>query len=241
MQIYKERFSDASNFETVIIGNYDEQQLRQFLCQYLAVLPATHKGEKTNWQNVPQIVDGQKVVKFSKKMATPLANVTHYYTADIPFSAQADLELDFLSRVLQIAYTDSVREEKGGTYGVRVGVSFDKDDHPTALLRIAYNADPQRYGELNPVVYDQLRLIAEQGPAASSMEKVKKYLVKQYDQLAITNDYWSYVIWHQLEDGVDFDVNYCKMVEAMTAENVQQMARRILDAKRLIEVTMLSE
>ena len=241
MQIYKERFSDASNFETVIIGNYDEQQLRQFLCQYLAVLPVTHKGEKTNWQNVPQIVDGQKVVKFSKKMATPLANVTHYYTADIPFSAQADLELDFLSRVLQIAYTDSVREEKGGTYGVRVGVSFDKDDHPTALLRIAYNADPQRYGELNPVVYDQLRLIAEQGPAASSMEKVKKYLVKQYDQLAITNDYWSYVIWHQLEDGVDFDVNYCKMVEAMTAENVQQMARRILDAKRLIEVTMLSE
>ncbi|MBQ9654687.1 MAG: insulinase family protein [Prevotella sp.] len=241
MQIYKERFSDASNFETVIIGNYDEQQLRQFLCQYLAVLPATHKGEKTNWQNVPQIVDGQKVVKFSKKMATPLANVTHYYTADIPFSAQADLELDFLSRVLQIAYTDSVREEKGGTYGVRVGVSFDKDDHPTALLRIAYNADPQRYGELNPVVYDQLRLIAEQGPAASSMEKVKKYLVKQYDQLAITNDYWSYIIWHQLEDGVDFDVNYCKMVEAMTAENVQQMARRILDAKRLIEVTMLSE
>ncbi|MBO6188202.1 MAG: insulinase family protein [Prevotella sp.] len=241
MQIYKERFSDASNFETVIIGNYDEQQLRQFLCQYLAVLPVTHKGEKTNWQNVPQIVDGQKVVKFSKKMATPLANVTHYYTADIPFSAQADLELDFLSRVLQIAYTDSVREEKGGTYGVRVGVSFDKDDHPTALLRIAYNADPQRYGELNPVVYDQLRLIAEQGPAASSMEKVKKYLVKQYDQLAITNDYWSYIIWHQLEDGVDFDVNYCKMVEAMTAENVQQMARRILDAKRLIEVTMLSE
>lgn len=190
---------------------------------------------------MPQIVGGQKVVKFSKQQATPLANVSIYYTADVPFSAQADLELDFLNRVLQIAYTDSVREEKGGTYGVRVGVNFDKDDHPTTMLRISYNADPQRYDELNPIVYDQLRLIAEQGPAASSMDKVKKYLVKQYDQAAITNDYWSYIIWHELEDGVDFDIDYKKMVDSMTAWQIQRMAQFLLQTNRCIEVTMLSE
>ena len=241
LEIYRERFSDASNFKAVVIGNFDEQELRNFCKQYLATLPATHKGEKTNWDNVPQIVGGQKVVKFSKQQATPLANVSIYYTADVPFSAQADLELDFLNRVLQIAYTDSVREEKGGTYGVRVGVNFDKDDHPTTMLRISYNADPQRYDELNPIVYDQLRLIAEQGPAASSMDKVKKYLVKQYDQAAITNDYWSYIIWHELEDGVDFDIDYKKMVDSMTAWQIQRMAQFLLQANRCIEVTMLSE
>ena len=32
---------------------------------------------------------------------------------------------------------------------------------------------------------------------ASSMDKVKKYLKKQYQQMIITNDYWSYVIWHE--------------------------------------------
>ncbi|MBQ9655189.1 MAG: insulinase family protein [Prevotella sp.] len=241
LEIYKERFSDASNFKAVIIGNFDEQQLRQHLCQYLATLPATHKQEKTNWQNIPQIVDGQKVVKFSKQQATPLANVSIYYTADIPFSAQADLELDFLNRVLQIAYTDSVREEKGGTYGVRVGVNFDRDDHPTAMLRISYNADPTRYDELNPIIYQQLRNIAEQGPAVSSMQKIKEYLIKQYAQAVITNDYWSYIIWHELDDDTDFDRDYCQMVEQMTPQQVQQMARRLLDAHRCIEITMLSE
>ena len=241
LQIYRERFSDAANFQTVIIGNYDEQELRRLCCQYLATLPATHKGEKTNWQNIPQIVGGQKVVKFSKKQATPLANVSIYYTADIPFTAQADLELDFLNRALQIAYTDSVREEKGGTYGVRVGVNFDKDDHPTTMLRISYNADPQRYDELNPIIYQQLQNIATQGPAPSSMQKIKEYLVKQYQQAAITNDYWSYVIWHELDDNVDFDLNYCQMVNEMKPEDVQRMAQRLLDAKRCIEVTMLSE
>ncbi len=241
MDIYKQRFSDASNFKTVIIGNYDEQELRQLVCQYLATLPATNKHEVTNYKNVPQIVAGDFTRIFKKKMATPLANVSIYYTADIPFSPQADLELDFLNRVLQIAYTDSVREEKGGTYGVRVAASLDKDDTPTAMLRISYNADPNRYEELNPIVYQQLQHMADRGPLASSMDKVRKYLLKQYDQAAITNDYWSYIIWHELDDEADFDKDYKKMVSEVTAEQVQRMAQKILAAKRRIEVTMLSE
>lgn len=39
----------------------------------------------------------------------------------------------------------------------------------------------------------------------------------------------------------DFDIDYCKMVNDMTAADVQRMAQRILAAKRCIEVTMLSE
>ena len=241
LQIYKERFSDAANFKTVIIGNYDEQQLRQMLCQYLATLPATNSHEQTNYNHVPQIVGGEKVVKFSKPQATPLANVSIYLTADVPFTAQSDLELDFLKRCLSIAYTDSVREEKGGTYGVSVNFELDKDDKPNATMKISYNADPSRYSELNPIVYQQLKNIANNGPAATSMQKVKEYLIKQYAQAAITNDYWSYIIWHELDDDVDFDRDYCRMVNDMTAANVQRMAQQLLAAKRCIEVTMLSE
>ena len=241
LEIYKERFSDAANFKTVIIGNYDEQELRQLLCRYLAVLPATNKHEQTNYANVPQLVGGTSVHKFTKKQATPLANVSIFYSADVPFTAQSDLELDFLKRCLSIAYTDSVREEKGGTYGVSVDFDLDKDDKPNATMKISYNADPDRYGELNPIIYQQLKNIADNGPLASSMDKVKQYLVKQYAQAIITNDYWSYIIWHELDDDADFDVDYCKMVEQMKASDVQRMAQTLLAAKRCIEVTMLSE
>ena len=240
-QIYKERFADASNFKTVIIGNYDEKELRQLLCQYLATLPATGKHEQTNYQNIPRIIGGQKVVKFSKKQATPLANVSIFLTADVPFTPQSDLELDFLKRCLSIAYTDSVREEKGGTYGVSVDFDLDKDEQPNATMKISYNADPQRYEELNPIIYQQLKNIANNGPSPTSMQKIKEYLVKQYAQVAITNDYWSYIIWHEIDDDTDFDRDYCKMVEQIKSEDIQHMAQKILAAKRCIEVTMLSE
>ena len=241
LQIYRHLYSDASNFKTVIIGNYDEQQLRQLVCQYLATLPSTYQHEQVNWKHVPQFVEGSKVSVFRKKMTTPLANVSIIYSADVPFTPQSDLELDFLKRCLSVAYTDSVREEKGGTYGVSIDFGLEKDDKPNATLHISYNADPQRYEELNPIIYQQLENIAKYGPVASSVDKVKKYLVKQYQQAAITNDYWSYVIWHELDDDADFDKDYCKMVEEMTAEKIQRMAQRLLDAKRCIEVTMLSE
>ena len=241
LEIYRHAFSDASNFKTVIIGNYDEQELRRLCCQYLASLPSTGKHEQINWQNVPKMIEGSSVNRFTKKMSTPLANVSIFYSADVPFTPESDLELDFLKRCLSIAYTDSVREEKGGTYGVSVDFDLSKDEKPNTTLSISYNADPQRYEELNPIIYQQLEYIAKNGPVASSVDKVKQYLIKQYGQAAITNDYWSYIIWHELDDDADFDKDYCKMVEEMTAEKIQRMAQRLLDAKRCIEVTMLSE
>ncbi len=241
LQIYRERFSDASNFRTVIIGNYDEKELRNLLCQYLATLPSTGKKETANMARVPQITAGEGVHKFCKKMATPLANVTIFHTADIEFSPKADLTLDFLKRCLSIAYTDSVREEKGGTYGVGVDFNLERDDHPSAMLRISYNADPTRYEELNPIVRQQLKNIADNGPAETSMSKVKEYLLKQYDQNCITNDYWSYIVWHELEDEADFDADYKKMVREMTAADVKRMAQRMFYDGKCIEVTMLSE
>ena len=146
-----------------------------------------------------------------------------------------------MKRCLSIAYTDSVREEKGGTYGVSVDFELAKDDQPNATFKIAYNADPSRYEELNTIIYQQLKNIADNGPLESSMDKVKLYLTKQYAQMAITNDYWSYIIWHELDDDTDFDRDYCKLVNEVSATDVQRMAQRLLAAKRCIEVTMLSE
>ena len=241
LEIYRERFSDANNFKTVFIGKIDMAQLRPLLCQYLATLPATYKAEKTNKANVAQIVKKNEVVKFVHKQETPLANVSVFVTGNVPFSPKNDLTLDMLTRVLQIAYTDSVREEKGGTYGVSVSFSLEKEDNPNALVRISYKSDPKRYDELNPVIYKQLQNIADNGPLASSMDKVKKYLKKQYGQMVITNDYWSYVIWHELDDQADFDKDYCKMVDAISGADIQKMAKLLLEQNQRIEVTMLSE
>ena len=245
LEIYRNAFSDASHFRATIIGNMSLDELRPLITSYLASLPgspgSTTDAYKVNKQNLPQLVKQDITRTFRKEMATPLANVSIFYAADVDFTPKNDLILDVLKRTLSIAYTDSVREEKGGTYGVSVEFDLDKADTPDATLRISYNADPSRYEELNPIVYGQLKAIADKGPEPTALAKVKEYLMKQYDQMAITNDYWNYVIWHELDDDADFDKDYKELVQAITAVDVQQMARRLLQSGYRIEVTMLSE
>ncbi len=244
LEIYRNAFSDASKFQTVIIGNMSVDELRPLITKYLASLPVSTVSPnpyEVNENNLPQLVKGDFTTAFKKQMATPLANVSVFFAADVDFTPRNDLVLDVLKRTLSIAYTDSIREEKGGTYGVSVDFGLDKDDHPDAMLRISYNADPQRYEELNPVVYRQLQIIGEKGPEPTSLAKVQEYLVKQYDQVAITNDYWNYVAWHQLDDAADFDIGYKELVMGVTADDVKQMAQKLLQSGYRIEVTMLSE
>lgn len=238
MQIYKERFSNAGNFKMILIGNISIDSLRPLLCRYVASLPSTGK-KGTFAKTYPNVSAGDMTHRFTREMKTPTSTVNIFYSWQEPFNAKTDLDLDIFTRVLQIAYTDSVREEKGGVYGVSVQASCVESSEPTTLIKISFTCDPNRYEELIPVVYRQITNIAERGPLDSSLDKVKKYLVKQYGQAEITNDYWDYVIYNLLRHNVDFDNNYVKMVEAVSPSDIQQMASRMLASKRRLEITML--
>ena len=240
LQMYKQCFTSAKDFRMVLVGNIDLDQLRPLLCQYIASLPAPDVEAAEN-HPYPDVIAGDFTRKFTKKMNTPSAMVNIFYTFDEPFTLETDTRLDVLTRVLRIAYTDSVREEKGGTYGVSVGGSIDKNSDPVALLKISFQTDPTRYDELIPVVYQQLENIAKDGPLASSMDKVKKYLVKNYDQNITHNEYWDYVMYQRLRHGIDYHTGYLDVLNKITASDVQQMAQDILKAKRRIEVTMIGE
>lgn len=238
MEIYKERFSDANGFNMIVIGNISTDSLRPLLRRYVASLPSAGRKE-TFAHTHPQVRDVDETHVFRSKMQTPTAKVTVLHTWSEAYDAKSDLTLDMLGRVLQIAYIDSVREEKSGVYGVSVQGNLDKHSAPTALLRIGYTCDPQRYEELAAVVDAQLRNIAAQDPLESSVEKVRKYLVKQCGQARVTNNYWNYVLYNMVRNDIDFDDNYTELVQSIQAADIQAMAKRILASKRRIEVTML--
>lgn len=245
--IYQECFADASRFKMLLVGNIDIETLRPLLCQYVATLPSSAdntlrvKAIKREKHPLPDVRNANETHLFRKKMNTPSALVNIFYTFDEPYTAKSDLTLDVLQRVLQTAYTDSVREEKGGTYGVSVSYKLEQDSNPTALVRITFRTDPARYDELIPVVYRQMAHIAERGPQPESMDKAKKYLLKNYGQNIINNGYWSHVIFHELHEGIDFHTGYEQLVNELTGEDVKRVADNLLRSNRRIEVTMQSE
>ncbi len=73
------------------------------------------------------------------------------------------------------------------------------------------------------------------------MSKVKAYLIKAYNQSIQTNDYWDYVIYNRLRHNIDFFTDYKKIVNNITLQDIQLIAKDILKSDRRIEITMISE
>ena len=237
MHIYKELFANAANFKLILTGNININKLRPLLCQYIATLPSNNTKETIGTYE-PKLVDGKKTYIFHKKQTTPTAITTIVIKGKMEYNNRNELLMDAIGQLLRIVYTEKVREDKGGTYSVQV--SGDLQHHPNdeALLRIAFQTDPQKYNDLIPIVYKELEKMATEGPSQQDLDKVKAYELKVYNQVLRMNNYWEYVLYTDLYNGIDVDTNFRYIVENMTCDDIRTTLRNLLNQNNCIEVTM---
>lgn len=237
MHIYKELFANAANFKLILTGNININKLRPLLCQYIATLPSNNTKETIGTYE-PKLVDGKKTYIFHKKQTTPTAITTIVIKGKMEYNNRNELLMDAIGQLLRIVYTEKVREDKGGTYSVQA--SGDLQHHPNdeALLRIAFQTDPQKYNSLIPIVYKELEKMATEGPSQQDLDKVKAYELKVYNQVLRMNNYWEYVLYTDLYNGIDVDTDFRYIVENMTCGDIRTTLRNLLNQNNCIEVTM---
>lgn len=237
MHIYKELFANAANFKLILTGNININKLRPLLCQYIATLPSNNTKETIGTYE-PKLVDGKKTYIFHKKQTTPTAITTIVIKGKMEYNNRNELLMDAIGQLLRIVYTEKVREDKGGTYSVQA--SGDLQHHPNdeALLRIAFQTDPQKYNDLIPIVYKELEKMAIEGSSQQDLDKVKAYELKVYNQVLRMNNYWEYVLYTDLYNGIDVDTDFRYIVENMTCGDIRTTLRNLLDQNNCIEVTM---
>lgn len=237
MHIYKELFANAANFKLILTGNININKLKPLLCQYIATLPSNNTKETIGTYE-PKLVDGKKTHIFHKKQTTPTAITTIVIKGKMEYNNRNELLMDAIGQLLRIVYTEKVREDKGGTYSVQV--SGDLQHHPNdeALLRIAFQTDPQKYNSLIPIVYKELEKMATEGPSKQNLDKVKAYELKVYNQVLRMNNYWEYVLYTDLYNGIDVDTDFRYIIENMTCDDIRTTLRNLIDQNNCIEVTM---
>ena len=237
MHIYKELLANAANFKLILTGNININKLKPLLCQYIATLPSNNTKETIGTYE-PKLVDGKKTYIFHKKQTTPTAITTIVIKGKMEYNNRNELLMDAIGQLLRIVYTEKVREDKGGTYSVQA--SGDLQHHPNdeALLRIAFQTDPQKYNDLIPIVYKELEKMATEGPSQQDLDKVKAYELKVYNQVLRMNNYWEYVLYTDLYNGIDVDTDFRYIVENMTCDDIRTTLRNLLNQNNCIEVTM---
>lgn len=237
MHIYKELFANAANFKLILTGNININKLRPLLCQYIATLPSNNAKETIGTYE-PKLVDGKKTYIFHKKQTTPTAITTIVIKGKMEYNNRNELLMDAIGQLLRIVYTEKVREDKGGTYSVQASGNLQHHPDDEALLRIAFQTDPQKYNSLIPIVYKELEKMATEGPSQQDLDKVKAYELKVYNQVLRMNNYWEYVLYTDLYNGIDVDTDFRYIVENMTCDDIRTTLRNLLNQNNCIEVTM---
>ena len=238
MQIAKERFANAADFTFIFTGAIDEQTMLPLIAQYIGSLPAQGKKEKAREVGMG-FTKGMQDKVFAKEMEVPMAVVVYMETAKGKNDLKNDLTLDIAHQILDIIYTEEIREKEGGTYGVSTAGGLNQRPKETdAYLQIVYQTSPEAYERLNARIEELLAEFVQNGPSETNMKKVKDYMHKTYQDNLRQNGYWSGEMYYWNKFGIDEVTDYEKVLDSITTEDVRKAIDNILKQRNQTRVIM---
>lgn len=238
MEMYKERFGDASGFVFTFVGNVDTDSIRPLIEQYLATLPANGKIEQGNVKEVPPIRKGNYVNRFKRPMETPKASVVNFYSGQMDYNLENIITATMLKQVLDLVYTEKVREDEGGTYGVQTSARISSFPEGQTFLQAYFDTDPDKRERMNTIVRNELKRISDIGPNPEDFKKTQDNLLKRHAENLQENVYWLSTLDNYYYKGFDATTKYVDTVNSITPAKIQAFAKKLLDQGNSVEVVM---
>ena len=237
LEMYNDRFKDASDFTFYFVGNIDLETAKPLIAEYLGALPAINRKE-TFKDTKMSIRKGVYKNEYAKEQQTPTATIVFLYSGKAPYTLKNDILLSFATQVLDMVYTEEVREKEGGTYGVNCFGDLQKYPKEQLLLHIVFQTDPAKKDKLAGIVVDELKKLAAEGPSDVHLQKVKEYMLKKYADNQKENGYWMNNLNDYFYYGMDMTEGYTDIVNSITAKDIQKFVSDLLKQGNEIEVTM---
>ena len=238
MEMYKERFGDASGFVFTFVGNIDTDSIRPLVEQYLATLPANGKIEKGNVKEVPPIRKGEYVNRFKRQMETPKASVVNFYSGQMDYNLENILTATMLKQVLDLVYMEKVREEEGGTYGVQTSARISTFPEGQTFLQAYFDTDPDKREQMNTIVRNELKRISDIGPRPEDFKKTQDNILKRHAENLQENSYWLNTLDNYYYKGFDGATKYVETLNSITPAKIQAFTKKLLGQGNSIEVVM---
>ena len=238
--IHSKLFGNAQGFRFTIYGNMSPEELKPLVEKYIGSLPTQKKPSNKFFDDKVRIAQGV-VNDFTAKMEQPKVSVFVGFSGDNKFAIKNSATITFLSQALSNRYLKSIREEKGGTYGVSVRGSHNTHPVHFYLMQISFDTNEQMADELTDIVIAEIEKIAAEGPLQEDMDKTREFLLKDYKKNIEQNGWWSRTLQQYYDFGVDYLNDYEAAINGVTSADVQALAKRMLDEKSMIKVVMRPE
>ena len=236
-EIYRDRYTDASDFFFVIVGNVDEETLKPLVQKYIGAIPDLDRTE--TWVD-RKVREPQGVVEKDIAMAleTPKSNVNIVINQPMDYSPYNMQVMNVIEGILDLRFTESIREEEGGTYGVRIGNTLERLPIGKARMQISFDCDPERADDLQAKVFVELEKLAKEGPSAEDLSKTVGNMLKNREQSKEHNSYYLNSIYGYYVHGINYDdpANYEDILNGLTTKDVKKVMKAFYKKPNLVDV-----
>ncbi len=238
LKIYKNRFADASDFTFVFVGNFDKQKIKPFIETYIGGLPSIHRIE--HWKNLH--IDPPKgvITKEVKKGIEPKSMVNVTFTGPYEWGYQNNYELESMRTVLDIKLREILREEKGGTYGVRVSATGQKVPDQEYNISIMFGCSPARVNELVSSLFNTIDSLKTIPVDDIYLTKVKETQKRNWEVEQKENGYWLNTLQKYYFYNLDLSqiLKIESRINSLTKDDIMKTAGKYLNGKNYVKVVL---
>jgi zinc protease len=241
LDLYRERFSNAGDFNFLLIGNIDPELLAPLLETYIASLP--DDGRRESWKDSGVRMPSGRVNKRFEMGTAPKTNVFMAMHGPAEYSALENHLVESLNNVLSIKLRESMREDKGGVYGVGVNGGISRRPIPEFSFTINFNAEPEKAFELMETASAVIQELMSNGPDELTLNKVKETQKRERETALKQNNFWASVIKESVIYGEPLNdlEKFNTRVEALNISVIREAAQKYLQGNNSILVVMSPE
>ena len=239
LQMMKQLYCNGGQFIYTIIGNFDEQQVRELLEQYIAPMP---QGTPVKAKDVRTFFKGNPVCNFTRKMETPQARTTEIWLNDkLPYTQENVVLMNMVSQIMTRIYDRTIREEESAAYNVGArGTISVNGNKPVYMLSAAAPTNPDKQKIARDLMLKYMTE-ATQKISDTDLNTVKEIMLKQAEDNNRENGHWMNVLTEWTAEGIDLQTNYAETVKGVTTQKVQNFIKQIISAGNHASIVMMPE
>lgn len=241
--LYQDRFADASDFVFFFVGNFDQSTFQNQIATYLGNLPSTKRQE--TWKDVNANYPEGKITERFERGAAPKSQINLIWHGDFEWEEKNRFDFETMLAVLRIKMRESMREDKGGVYGVRLRGNSRQYPKKMYSVTVSFNADPPRVDELIQTAMQDIANAKAEGVDDKTLEKVKETMRQSRVKDLKENRFWMNALEESYENGVELKGMTLESLDAklnaLSSEDIQRAANKFFDMENRIEVVMMPE
>ena len=241
VEMYKDRFADASDFVFTLVGAFKIEEIKPLLEKYLGSLPSTDRDDTFKHPNI--YPPKGRIEKTIYKGLEPKSRVSLIASGEYEYSPENNIQIEALQEVLQIKLIEALREEESGVYGV--GVSESTDKFPTGHYRfsIGFGCAPENVDKLVKRTQEEITKIKQNGADKKDIEKFVAETNRKMETALKTNSFWLNYLDDNTFLGDDLEEVFMqdKLLKSITVESTKAAANKYFDDDNFIKVVLMPE